>query len=341
MVAKFVKLFDHLQIKANAPLEDLLRFLVEEIGYEAYLEKSAVADQDVSPMANVDELITAAVEFDRQHPEDGSLEAFLEQVALVSDTDAFQDASERVTLMTLHAAKGLEFTRVFIIGVEDDLLPHKRSRESEWEIEEERRLLFVGITRAKEGLQLSCCKRRSVRGELRPVIPSPFLHELPLDEMRRVESSFEQDWFDEDYDQSYPDSWDLPDEDSGFVREAPDREAVTVDQERFPQLASGGALAAGRAAAGEPHPDPDQGPTAAQGSAKSPSGLRTAAEMLAGAATPLSAYQEGTKVRHPEYGEGTIVAVGGRGPKRIARVQFEDGEHRFRLAFVDLEVVSP
>jgi len=345
MVAKFVKLFDHLQIKANAPLEDLLRFLVEEIGYEAYLEKSAVEDQDVSPMANVDELITAAVEFDRQHPEDGSLEAFLEQVALVSDTDAFQDASDRVTLMTLHAAKGLEFTRVFIIGVEDELLPHKRSRESEWEIEEERRLLFVGITRAKEGLQLSCCKRRSVRGELRPVIPSPFLHELPLDEMRRVESSFEQDWFDDDYDQSYPDSWDLPGEDPGFVRETSENEAVMVDQESFPQLSSTGSLPARPSASRETQRGPDTGPGAVQGSppaaAKSSSGLRTAAEMLAGAGTPLTAYQEGTKVRHPEYGEGVILAVNGRGPKRIARVQFEDGEHRFRLAFVDLEVVSP
>ena len=162
-------------------------------------------------MANVDELITAAVEFDRQHPDDGSLEAFLEQVALVSDTDAFEGSNDRVTLMTMHAAKGLEFPRVFIIAVEDDLFPHKRSKESEAEIEEERRLLFVGITRAKEWLQLSCCKRRAVRGDVRPVIPSPFLNELPLEEMRRIESTAERDWFDDDsYDQSYPDSWDLP-----------------------------------------------------------------------------------------------------------------------------------
>ena len=158
MVKKFVTLFDHLQVKSTASLEDLLRYLVEEIDFDAYMEKTASDDQADSPMANVDELISAAVEFDRQHPEDGSLEAFLEQVALVSDTDAFEDASDRVTIMTLHAAKGLEFKRVFIIGVEDELLPHKRSKNSEWEIEEERRLLFVGITRAEERLELSCCK---------------------------------------------------------------------------------------------------------------------------------------------------------------------------------------
>ena len=141
MVKKFVSLFDNLHVKSTAALEDLLRYLVEEIKFDSYMEKTASEDQTDSPMANVDELISAAVEFDRQHPEDGSLEAFLEQVALVSDTDAFEDASDRVTIMTLHAAKGLEFKRVYIVGVEDELLPHKRSKESEWEIEEERRKL--------------------------------------------------------------------------------------------------------------------------------------------------------------------------------------------------------
>ncbi|MGB0761814.1 MAG: ATP-dependent helicase, partial [Rubripirellula sp.] len=161
MVRKFIKIYDNLSIKATAPLEDLLRFLVEEIGFEQHLEKTSVDQQDGNSLANVDELISAAVEFDRQHPDDGSLEAFLEQVALVADSDAFDGSSERVTLMTLHAAKGLEFPHVFIIGVEDDMLPHKRSKESEAELEEERRLLFVGITRAKQWLQLSCCKRRA------------------------------------------------------------------------------------------------------------------------------------------------------------------------------------
>ncbi len=238
MVAKFVAIYDRLAIKATAPLEDLLRYLVEETAYEAYLEKTSVDQQDSNPMANVDELITAAVEFDRQHPDDGSLEAFLEQVALVSDTDAFEDSNDRVTLMTLHAAKGLEFPRVFIVAVEDDLLPHKRSKETESEFEEERRLLFVGITRAKEWLQLSCCKRRTIRGDVRPVIPSPFLNELPLEEMRRVESTVQRDWFDDDsQDDSYPDSWDLPDEtvDEFDAPPAADDVCQLPDHERCPQ----------------------------------------------------------------------------------------------------------
>ncbi len=322
MVSKFVKLYDHLCIKATAALEDLLRYLVEEIAYEQYLEKTAVEQQDSNPMANVDELITAAVEFDRQHPEDGSLEAFLEQVALVSDTDAFEDSNDRVTLMTLHAAKGLEFPHVFIIGVEDDTLPHKRSKENEAEIEEERRLLFVGITRAKEWLQLSCCKRRALRGDVRPVIPSPFLNELPLEEMRRIETARERDWFDDDaYNQSYPDSWDLPDEQSGQIREST---VAAIEPDELCQL-----------------PDEERAvKTSKEKKVAITSGLKTGADLLANRVTPLTAFREGIQVRHAERGDGTIVSVSGRGPKRIARVQFSDGEHSFRLAFADLEVIG-
>ena len=303
----------------------LLRYLIEETGYADYLERTAVEQQDDSPMANVDELITAAVEFDRQHPEDGSLEAFLEQVALVSDTDAFEDSSDRVTLMTLHAAKGLEFPHVFIIGVEDGMLPHKRSKDTEAEFEEERRLLFVGITRAQQRLQLSCCKRRAIRGDVRPVIPSPFLNELPLEEMLRIESTRERDWFDDDqsdYDQSYPDSWDLPEEESGEVKEGAASFDTATDE--LCQL---------------PEEDVAQ-PTSDEKKVGITTGLKTGADLLASRTTPLTAYQEGIQVRHSDYGEGTIISVTGRGPKRVAKVQFADEEHSFRLAFADLEVID-
>jgi DNA helicase-2/ATP-dependent DNA helicase PcrA len=323
MVAKFVQIYDRLSHKATAALEDLLRYIVEEIKYDEYLEKTAAEQQDSEPMANVDELITAAVEFDRCHPEDGSLELFLEQVALVADTDGFEESSDRVTLMTLHAAKGLEFPGVFIVGVEDDLLPHSKSKDRESSFEEERRLLFVGITRAEKMLQLSCCKSRIVRGEMRPVIPSPFLNELPLNEIRKVESSGPQDWFDDDdMDQSYPDSWDLPDEGTQQVGEAKPESELEVDE--VCQL-------------------PEEEIAAARTSKKPPStvaGLKTATDLLSSRTVPLMAFREGLEVRHAEHGEGTIVSVTGRGPKRIARVRFEDGEYSFRLAFANLDVIE-
>ena len=313
MVSKFVALYDRLQLKATESLEDLLQYLVKETKFAEYLEQSA-SDADTDRMANVDELITAAVEFDRRHPDDGSLEAFLEQVALVSDTDSLEEKSDCVKLMTMHAAKGLEFPRVFIIGVEDDLLPHKRSKETETQYEEERRLLFVGVTRAKEWLQLSCCKSRAIRGDFRPVIPSPFLNELPLEEMRKVETTTERDWFD-DSDEDYPESWDT-------VQESP--------EETFEAPTEPGAL----------NELPEYESPKKQKAKKkvSMASIKTAAEMIGG--TPLNAYREGTLVRHPDYGSGTIISVTGRGPKRTAKVLFADGEHQFRLAYANLTVLE-
>lgn len=330
-VKRFVDLYDHLAIKATATLEDLIRSIVEETKYEEHLLKTVVDGQDSSAVANVDEFITAGVEFDRYHPDDGSLELFLEQTALVADTDAFEDNTDRVTVMTLHAAKGLEFPRVFVIGVEDGLLPHSRSKDTDSGFEEERRLLFVGITRAKERLQLSCCKSRTMRGESRPAISSPFFNELPLDEMRRVESEFERNWFDDDSQDDYPESWDLPDEDEeddDFGSEA----AASVKETEQPPFDESCQL---------PEEELKELVAKTKKKAKPVMGLKTAADLMSGASTtPVTAYREGNWVRHGEHGEGRIVSVTGRGPKRTATIRFDDGEHRFRLAFCELELID-
>lgn len=345
MVKKFVAIYDRIATKATAPLEDLMRFLVQETAYDKFLKKTAADTDDSSPLANLDELISAAVDFDRRHPQDGSLEAFLEQVALVSDTDAFEENDERVTMMTLHAAKGLEFPRVFIVGVEDGLIPHERSKEEDSEFEEERRLLFVGITRAEQWLQLSYCKRRMIRGDLRPVVASPFLNELPLEEMQRIESLVQRDHFDQDIDQSHPDAWDIPE--IQVNDDLQDQENMSFDyganqEDSLPpeDLAK---EAATRFDPAEPVEESHTDNSDTRPTKKSIAGigtLRTAADMAKDNQTPITAFQEGTQVRHYDYGEGTILAVSGRGPKRMARVQFADGEHNFRLAFAKLEFVK-
>ncbi|KAA1257775.1 ATP-dependent DNA helicase PcrA [Rubripirellula obstinata] len=331
MIGKFITIYDRISKRATSSLEDLIRYVVEETAYEDYVEKTATEQQDANPMANVDEFITATVEFDRQHPDDGSLDLFLEQVALVADTDKFDSETERVTLMTLHAAKGLEFPCVYIIGVEDDLIPHSRSKSTESEFEEERRLLFVGITRAMQNLQLSVCKRRAVRGDIRPVIPSPFLNELPLGEIKRIEAATSYDYFDDEFgdelnQDSYPESWDLPGENdpesgSGDDDIVLEKSVVTSFVDDVSQVAPPPPKA-------KPKPKPLL------------SGLKTGSDLLSGGVTPVTAYQEGVTVRHPDHGEGTIVNVTGRGPKRTAKVQFEDGEHSFRLAYAKLELVG-
>ena len=109
-----------------------------------------------------------------------SLVDYLQQIALFSDADAYNASVERVALMTLHSAKGLEFDTVFIVGVEEGLLPHERSADNENETEEERRLFFVGITRAKVNLFIAFAKYRQIRGQTLRTIPSQFLFELGL-----------------------------------------------------------------------------------------------------------------------------------------------------------------
>jgi len=122
---------------------------------------------------------------------------YLQQISLFSDTDAYDNSSDRVALMTLHAAKGLEFENVFIVGLEDRLLPHERSRDDRDELEEERRLFFVGITRAKVGLYISYAKYRTVRGQPPERVCSDFLFELGTD----IIDQNEQDEYPNDNDQ--------------------------------------------------------------------------------------------------------------------------------------------
>ena len=188
-VIKFVAIIDRLREKALAPVEEILGFVLEASGYLKTFADSELED-DLNRVANIQELLTDARQFDEQNPGTGHLEAYLEKTSLVNDTDDWDVETEKVTLMTLHAAKGLEFPVVYIIAVEDGLIPHERSRELPAQVEEERRLLFVGITRAEEQLQLSMATYREFRGQRRMAVPSQFFMELPRDEMEVVEPSY-------------------------------------------------------------------------------------------------------------------------------------------------------
>jgi DNA helicase-2/ATP-dependent DNA helicase PcrA len=156
--------------------------MVERVFIESGLEKSLVAEgaDGKDAIANIEELISAAAVYDKQ-TENPSLVDYLQQISLFSDVDAYDAGAERVALMTLHSAKGLEFDNVFIVGVEEGLLPHERSSDDGDETEEERRLFFVGITRAKTNLYISFARYRQIRGQLLRTIPSQFLFELGLE----------------------------------------------------------------------------------------------------------------------------------------------------------------
>ena len=185
MVAKFVAMFDRLCEFVHQPVEELLGHVLTESTYAEVLEASGT-EEDQQRLANIEELLTVAREFDLDNPDEGGLEQFLEQTSLVNDTDQWEEEDDKVTMMTLHGAKGLEFPCVFIIAMEEGLIPHARSKDDASQLEEERRLLFVGITRAEEELELSRAKRRDFRGERRMTVGSSFLMELPRDEMEVV-----------------------------------------------------------------------------------------------------------------------------------------------------------
>ena len=155
--------------------------MVERVFTDSGLEKSLIAEgaDGKDAAANVEELISAAAVYDKQ-TENPALVDYLQQIALFSDSDAYNASVERVALMTLHSAKGLEFDNVFIVGVEEGLLPHERSADNGDETEEERRLFFVGITRAKVNLFIAFARYRQIRGQTLRTIPSQFLYELGI-----------------------------------------------------------------------------------------------------------------------------------------------------------------
>lgn len=161
----------------NRTVLDILESILDRTGYLAQLEEST-DPQDQARAENIGELLSVAKDFQDTNPS-GTVEDFLEQVALVNDVDSFEQEESKVTLMTLHAAKGLEFPIVFLGGLEEGLFPHSRTLMNPEEIEEERRLAYVGITRAEKELYISNATTRTVFGRTSSYLPSRFIDEIP------------------------------------------------------------------------------------------------------------------------------------------------------------------
>ena len=171
-------IFELMNLANEAPVEDLIDRVLRDTGYLEELENERTP-QAQSRIDNLHELISVAQEFAASE-EENNLENFLAHVALVSDIDDTELGEDAITLMTLHSSKGLEFPVVFLVGMEEGLFPHARTLMDETEIEEERRLCYVGITRAKEKLFLSSTKMRTIYGNTVTYPPSRFLQEIPV-----------------------------------------------------------------------------------------------------------------------------------------------------------------
>jgi DNA helicase II / ATP-dependent DNA helicase PcrA len=181
-VMRFGEMMEQFQahLQKTKSIEEIVKLVVEHSTLRSYYkhlgEKENRADE-LSPEANLDEFIAIAQKYDEE-AEEGSLTDFLSRQSLVSDTDAIDSDQDRVTLLTMHAAKGLEFEQVIILAAEEEVLPHVFSAGSERQIEEERRLLFVAITRAKRDLHICYAHHRATRGSYRQSVPSRFLKEI-------------------------------------------------------------------------------------------------------------------------------------------------------------------
>ena len=275
---------------------------MERSGYRQHLKADSKGDGE-DRLANLEELITAAREFDLEHP-GSTIQDFLADITLASPVDRWDQETGAVTLMTLHAAKGLEFPVVFIIGLEEGLLPHSRAFENPTELEEERRLFFVGITRARKELYVSRCRIRTFRGQQQATAQSRFLMELPEDFLtfddRSGVSSVETRWGSSS---------------SGYASYAPRRPQPSRTPSPSPsgfRLTTAAQLAGGGS---EPTAPPKPG--------------------------ELDAFRPGASVLHPQYGLGRIMAIEGAGPNRKGRVAFTlAGERTFVLAKSPLKLVG-
>jgi DNA helicase-2/ATP-dependent DNA helicase PcrA len=190
-VAAFVEMMERFKrFVETAPLAGLVSRIIRESGYESRLKEDRTEEAE-DRLANLQELVAAIEEFEKGSGEH-SLSAFLEQVALVSDLEKGEAGQEAATLMTLHSAKGLEFPLVFMIGLEERLFPHVRALEDQSQMEEERRLCYVGMTRAKERLYLVNARRRRIFGQDQYNVTSRFIADIPR-EFIELEGEFQPD----------------------------------------------------------------------------------------------------------------------------------------------------
>jgi DNA helicase-2/ATP-dependent DNA helicase PcrA len=344
----FLRVYTQLIELSSGKLVPMLKYIIEATQYLEYLKKQKSEDDDEKFDANINELLADARQIDEQSDEGSGLVNFLEQVSLLAETDLMGNDADRVTLMTLHAAKGLEFPNVFVVAVEQDVLPHARCREHPQQVEEERRLFFVGITRAENRLQLSTAAKRGF--SRRSTVPSQFLMEIPRLELEIVESGRE-DFDSEEYSDRMrrraafdkwsedQDGWASPSSESSSDEDRDIEVTFESDdfgesQNRFHQSDS----QKPRANFGRRSPAARKTAENAvnQGLADLSKKLKSGASVsvvatLAGADVRL--FLEGSRVSHPEFGAGRVLTVEGYGPKRRAVIQFgTEMEKTFILA---------
>ncbi|MDT7855272.1 3'-5' exonuclease [Rubrivirga sp. S365] len=286
----------------TAPADELARELIQETGLlQSYRDQNT--PEALARLENIHELLNAVAEFAGGDPsgEPRTLSEFLQEVSLVADVDRLGDDDNRVTLMTLHASKGLEFKVVFVTGLEEGLFPLAKAAQDPTELEEERRLLYVGVTRAEEALYLSYARSRYRYGDQQSSVRSRFLDELDGDDLLRTESGGR---FEARAGRFEPSSGGT----GGYGDMSPDYWKRSLRPDSGPKRKTK------RVASGEREVVYDEGE---------------------------SAIVPGVRVHHRSFGNGKVLAVEGAGERAAATVFFNSvGQKKLKLAFARLQVVE-
>ena len=305
----------------GASQADILEEVLDRTGYLAELRRSE-DPQDASRVENLAELHSVAGAFAADAP-GGTLADFLERVALVADSDQVPAEGERggqVTLMTVHTAKGLEFPAVFVTGMEDGTFPHQRSLGDESELEEERRLAYVAITRARERLYLTRAAVRSAWGTPQEMPPSRFLDDIPAEllDVRRAATSGER------MRASYGGSYGSGSYGSGAYGRSRRSEGRDPWGER-----DAGAFGSGRG-----------GVPAQTAGARTVTRMGVAPAAKPAEEKPVLSLKVGDRVKHATLGAGTVTGVEGEGPRTVARIRFGMAEKRLLVRMAPMEKIS-
>ncbi|WP_194764559.1 ATP-dependent helicase [Microbacterium sp. UFMG61] len=296
------------EVPAPTTVADGLSVLLSKSGYLDALRASR-DPQDEARVENLDEFVAVARDFARNNPE-GTIVDFLTEVALVSDADDLDDESGSVSMMTMHTAKGLEYDAVFVTGVEEDLIPHRISAGEPGGPQEERRLFYVGITRARKRLHLSLAMTRAQFGEVSVAMPSRFLQEIPAGLI---------DWR----------------QSPGDVNSRGGMQSRALNARRPGGGFGGTGSGSGDRFAVKQLPGRDSLKPLSTAMDKFPN--RVTAKMRDNGDLELTA---GDRIRHSDFGEGRVDAVTGEGAKRIAHVRFDSaGQKKLLIKVAPIEKI--
>ena len=310
---EFVEQIEYLISKKDElKISELIKETLNKTGYTKALENENTIEAETR-IQNLEELLTVAIEFEEEYAEN-SLAEFLEGITLSSDIDGMEEEEDSITLMTLHTAKGLEFPVVFLVGLEEGIFPGYKSIGEPKELEEERRLCYVGITRAKQFLFLTCAKQRTIFGSTTYNGPSRFLQEIPEEYLKGYEEAFKKEKTSSYGDKTY--NWEYGNSSKVVTKKLGVNEIESTYKVSASSNLSGYNF-------------------------KSPESFLSNLNKKSENSTDLSKYQAGIRVFHKKFGEGTINYVEQEGDDLKVDINFDKAGHKRLMAkFANLEIID-